>query len=159
MDAVAEVLNEHRGDGQRNKGEEGEAGADAIHEGQRGGGEDDGVGAVHDRGGEGAADGVEVVGGARHDVASAVGVIEAGSLAFEVAEEVVAEIELDLARGPDDDLPGDVEEYGGQGCDNKQAKGVMDDFGFCDAVLHVIDGVADDDGNEDLDGVVEDDCD
>ncbi len=37
VDAVAEVLDEDGGDGQRDEGEEGQLGADAIHEGQRGG--------------------------------------------------------------------------------------------------------------------------
>jgi hypothetical protein len=36
---------------------------------------------------------------------------------------------------------------------------VVNDLGFGDAVLHVVDGVADDDGDEHLDGVVEDDRD
>ena len=35
----------------------------------------------------------------------------------------------------------------------------MEDLGFGDAVLHVVDGVADDDGDEDFDDVVEDDRD
>ena len=72
------------------------------------------VGGVHDGRAEELADGVEVIGGARHDVAGAVGVVEAGRLAFEVGEEVVAEVELDLARGADDDLAGDVEEDRGE---------------------------------------------
>ncbi len=110
MDAVAEVLDEDGGGGQRDEGEEGQLGADAVHEGQRGGHEDDGVGAVHDGGAEELADGVEVVGGAGHDVAGAVGVVEDGGLAFEIGEEIVAEVELDLAGGSDDDLAGDVEE-------------------------------------------------
>ena len=38
----AEVLDEDGGEGQRDEGEEGEPGADAEHERQRGGGEDDG---------------------------------------------------------------------------------------------------------------------
>ena len=37
VDAVAEVLHEDGGDGQRDEGEERELGADAEHEGQRGG--------------------------------------------------------------------------------------------------------------------------
>ncbi len=78
------------------------------------------VGGVHDGRAEELADGVEVVGGAGHDVAGAVGVVEAGGLAFEVGEEVVAEVELDLARGADDDLAGDVEEDGGEGGDERR---------------------------------------
>jgi len=154
VDAIAEVLDEDRGGRHGNEGEEGELGADAVHEGQRGGHEDDGVGAVHDGGAEELADGVEVVGGAGHDVAGAVGVKEDGRLALEVAEEVVAEIEFDLAGGTDDDLAGDVEEDGGEGGDEQDAEAVVEDFLLGDAVLHVVDGVTDDGGEEDFDDVV-----
>ena len=126
VDAGAEVLDEDRGHRQRNEGEEGQLGADAIHEGQRGRGEDDGVRAVHDRWAEEHADRVEVVGGARHDVAGAMGVVVAGRLAFEVGEDVVAEVELDLARGSDDDLAGDVEEDGGECGDEEEDAGVVE---------------------------------
>ncbi len=87
------------------------------------------------------------------------GVVEAGRLAFEVGEEVVAEVELDLARGADDDLAGDVEEDGGERGDEQQAQRVVEDLGFGDAVLHVVDGVADDEREQDADDVVEDDRD
>ena len=87
------------------------------------------------------------------------GVVEAGGLAFEVGEEVVAQIELDLARGADDDLAGDVEEDGGERGDQSRRSGVVDDLGFGDAVLHVVDGVADDEREELRDDVVDDDRD
>ncbi len=85
------------------------------------------------------------------------GVVVAGRLAFEVSEDVVAEVELDLARGADDDLAADVEEDGGEGCDEKQTEGVVDDLCFSDAVLHIVDGVADDEGDENFNDVVEHD--
>ena len=154
VDAVAEVLDEDRGGGHGDEGEERQLGADAVHEGQRGGHKDDSVGAVHDRWAEELADGVEVVGGAGHDVARAVGVVEDGRLAFEVAEEIVTEVELDLAGGADDDLAGDVEEDGGECGDEEEAEAVKEDFLLGDAVLHVVDGVADDGGDEHLDDVV-----
>ena len=95
-------------------------GLSADHVRQRGGGEDDGVGAVHDGRAEQLAHGVQVVGRPRHDVAGAVLLEEARRLRFEVREEVVAEVELDLARGSDDDLPRDVEECSGDGGDAEQ---------------------------------------
>ncbi len=154
VNTVAEVLDEDRGGWHGDEGEERQLGADAVHEGQRGGHEDDGVGAVHDRGAEQLADGVEIVSGASHDVARAVGVVEDGGLALEVAEEVVAEVELDLAGGSDDDLTGDVEEDGGECGDEEEAEAVIEDFLLGDAVLHVVDGMADDGWNEHLDDVV-----
>ena len=41
--------------------------------------------------------------------------------------------------------------------DEEQAERVIEDFGFGDAVLHVIDGVADDERQENLNDVIEDD--
>src|ERR1035438_2399170 len=44
------------------------------------------------------------------------------------------EIELDLARGADDDLAGDVEEDRGERGDQQQAQAVVDDFGVSDEI-------------------------
>ena len=125
MDALAEGLHQHRRERQRADGAQRQLRADADHERQRGRGEDEAVGRVHDGRAEQLADGVQVVGGARHDVAGAVGVVEAGGLALEVGEEVVAQVELDLARGADDDLARDVEEDGGERGDQQQAQRVV----------------------------------
>ena len=84
------------------------------------------------------------------------GVVVGGGLAFEVGEEVVAQIELDLARGADDDLAGDVEEDRGERGDQEQAQAVVDDFGVSDALAHIVDGVADDEGKNDADEIVGD---
>ncbi len=149
----------HGSSGQRDEGEEGQLGADAVHEGQRGTGEDQRVGAVHDRWAEELADGVQVVGGAGHDVAGAVGVVVAGRLPFKVGEEVVAQVELDLARGPDDDLTGDIEEDRRAGGDEKKPQRVKEDLLLRDAVTHIVDGVTDDDGDQHLEDVIEDDGD
>ncbi len=41
--------------------------------------------------------------------------------------------------------------------DDEEAEGVVDDFGLGEAVLHVVDGAADDERDENLDDVIEDD--
>ncbi len=87
------------------------------------------------------------------------GVVEVRGLPCQIGEEVVAEVELDLTRGPDDDLASDVEKDGGQSGDQEEAQGMVEDLGLGEAVLHVVDGVADDEGEEDFDDVVEDDRD
>ena len=102
VNAASEILDDDAGDGQRQKGVEGELGADGEHEAQRAGGEDNGVGRVHDGGAEQHPDGVQVVGGAGHDVAGAVALVVGVREAFEVREQVVAQIELDIARDADD---------------------------------------------------------
>src|SRR5580704_15408650 len=76
--------------------------ADGEHESERAGGEDDGVRRVHDGRAEQHADGVEIVGSARHDVAGAVPLIVGVRQALEVREQVVAQIEFDIARDSDD---------------------------------------------------------
>jgi hypothetical protein len=50
------------------------------------------------------ADRVEIVGRVRHNVAGAMALEEFGRLGFQVFEEVVADVEFDLAGGADDDL-------------------------------------------------------
>jgi hypothetical protein len=73
-------------------------------------GKEDGVGAVHERRAEQHAHGVQVVGHAGHDVAGAIALIEARVLLFEVMEEIVAQVELDLARDADQNPALRVEE-------------------------------------------------
>ena len=157
MDAVAEVLNKDGGGGHRDEGEESQLRTDAVHERQRGSHEDDGVGAVHDGGAEELADGVQVVGGAGHNVAGAVGVVEDRGLPLKICEEIVAEVELDLAGGSDDDLAGDVEEDRRKRGDEQEAEGMMEDYALGEVVLHVVNGVADDGWEQHLDDVVEND--
>ena len=77
-----------------------------------------------------------------------------GAWRSRLAEEVVAEVELDFAGGADDDLAGDVEEDGRECGDEQKAEAVIEDLLLGDAVLHVVDGVADDGGDEDFDDVV-----
>ena len=83
------------------------------------------------------------------------GVVEAGGLLFEVAEEIVAEVELDLARGADDDLPVEIEEDGARDGDEQKKLCLMGDAGGIEAAAHVIDGDADDERDEDLGAVVQ----
>jgi hypothetical protein len=62
---------------------------------------EDGVGAVHQGGAEQHAHGIQVVGHAGHDVAGTVALIEARVLLLQFAEQVVAQVELDVARDAD----------------------------------------------------------
>ena len=157
VDARAKVLDEDGGDGKGHEGVEGQLRAYVQHEREGGRGEDEGVGRVHDGRAEELADGGEVIGGAGHDVAGAVGVEEAGRLALKVGEDVVAEVEFYLAGGSDDDLAGDVKEDRGAAGHGEDAEGVVDDLGLGDAEAEVIDRVADDQREEDGNDVVEDD--
>ena len=92
----------------------------------------------------------------RHDVAGAVALEELGWLGFEVGEEVVAEVELDLAGGADDDLAGEIEGDGGDDGDGEDAEGVVLDLGGGEAFLDVTGGAADEQRDHGLGGVVDD---
>ncbi len=88
-------------------------------------------------------------------LAGAVGVVEDGGLPLKICEEIVAEVELDLAGGSDDDLAGDVEEDGRKRGDEQEAEGMMEDYTLREMVLHVVNGVADDGWEQHLNDVVE----
>jgi len=79
-----------------------------------------------------------------------------GGCGFEVGEEVVAEVELDLAGGSDDDLAGEIEGNGSDGGDGEQAEGVVLDFGGGEVVLDVVHGSADKQRDHGLGAVVDD---
>ena len=72
--------------GSGSEGAERQPRADAPHEDQRADGEDDRVRGVHDGRAEQHADGVEVVGGAGHDVAGPSALVVGVGRAFEVSE-------------------------------------------------------------------------
>src|SRR5262249_46341567 len=103
MNLSAEILNDDACNGQWQKRVEGQLRADAHHECERAGGVDDRVGRVHDRGAKEHANGVEVVGGARHDVSGAVALIVRGRKALKVREEIIAQVEFNVARDADHD--------------------------------------------------------
>jgi hypothetical protein len=85
------------------------------------------------------------------------GVVEDGGLTLEIGEEIIAEVELDLAGGSDDDLAGDVEEDCGERGDEQEAEGMMEDYTLREVALHVVNGVADDGWEQHFDDVVEND--
>ncbi len=81
-----------------------------------------GVRAVHKRRTQQHAHGVQVIGHARHDVAGAIALIETGVLFLQMAEQVVAQVELDFARNADQDPALRVEEDAlDEGDDDQQA--------------------------------------
>ncbi len=155
VNAGAEELYENGREGQGQEGEEREPRAHADHEGQGRRGEDDGVGRVHDGWPEKLTNGRKVVGRAGHDVAGAVAVEVGGRLALKLGEDVVAEVELDLARGTDDDLPGEVEADGRDDGDAQKFERVLPDGGGVDVATDVVDGGADEQRNGGFGAVVD----
>ncbi len=92
---------------------------------------------------------------ARHDVAGASLLVILGGLLFKLAEEVVAEVELDVAGDADED-PARVKEEDalGHGDADEQA-GVEENLPAGDALVEVVDGDSDDTGKKDPDGAAE----
>src|SRR5580658_630803 len=137
VNAASEILDDYAGYGQRQKGEERQLRADGQHKSQRSGGGNNGVGRIHDRRAQQHTDGVEVVGGAGHDVAGAVALIVGVREALEVREQVVAQIEFDVASDGDND------------------QGVSEKFLPGHAGVKIVDGAAQDLRKEDPDSVIE----
>ncbi len=144
VNAPPEILDHDAGNGQRQKRIEREPRTDRDHEDERARGEHDGIGGVHDRRAEQHADGVEVVGGARHDVARARALIERIGERFQVLEEVVAQVEFDFARDADHDpARQELEEALGGGNGDEQ-QGIDDDLVLREARAGVADHAAHD---------------
>ena len=159
MNAAAKILDEDAGDGEGSEGDQRELGADGEHEAEGAGGEDERVGRVHDGRAEEHADGVEVVGGAGHDVAGAVALVVGVGEALEVGEEVVAEIEFDVARDADNDVAGEELEDAFEEGDGDQEERVGEQLFAGDAGVEGIDGAADDLREKDPDPVIEENAD
>ena len=109
MNLVSEHLHNHRGHRQRNEGNKRKPRADAVHERKRRKREHDRISRVHDRRPKQLPHRRQIVGRACHDVAGAVRMEKARRLSFQVGEQIVAQVELNLARDPDNDLPRSVE--------------------------------------------------
>ena len=155
VDLAAQNLHEDAGERQRGERGQSKHGADAQQEVEREDGEQDGVRAVHDAGAEEHADGVEVVGHARHDVAGAALLVVLGGLLFELQEEIVAEVEFDVAGDADEDPAREEQEDAlGDGDGDKQP-GVEEDLLAGDAMVEVVYGGSDDAGEEYPDGARE----
>ena len=107
VNAAAESLNDDADGGQRQEGVERQPRADRDHEGQRARGVDDRVGRVHDRRAEQHADRIQIVGGARHNVAGAIALVVGVGEAFEAREQIVAQVEFDVAGDADHDPAGE----------------------------------------------------
>ena len=141
----AEVLDDDARHGQGQEGVEGEFGADFHHVDQRADGEDQRVGGIHDGGAEQHAHRIQVVGGARHDVAGAGALIVGIGEALEVLEQVVAQIEFDVARDTNHDPARQELEDSLTERDGNHQQGVENQLlGRASAFLEIVQGHADD---------------
>ena len=84
---------------------------------------DDGGGAVHDAGAENHADVVQIVGAARHDFAGAVADVKFRLLAQQGSEQIVAQIEFDVAGNSDQNPAIPVRKNSFDGDSRRQGRG------------------------------------
>ena len=103
MNAASEILNHYADYGKRQKSVEGQFRTDGQHERQRAGREYDRVRRIHDGGAQQHAHGIEIIGRPRHYVAGAHALVVRVRKAFKMVEEVVAQVELNVAGNADDD--------------------------------------------------------
>ena len=141
--------------GKRQECVEREPGADRNHESQRARSVNERVGGVHDGRSEEHADGVQVVGGAGHDVARAVALVVGVGQAFEPGEEIVAKVEFDVAGNADDDpARQELEDPFGDG-ESEQDAGVDQEFVASHAVVKIVSSLAEHQREENPDTVGE----
>ncbi len=142
VDAAAEVLHQDAGERHGRQRHQREIGTDAQQEEQREDGKKERVGAVHQARTEQHAHGVQVVGHARHQVAGAIALIEVCILLFQLSEEIVAQIELDIARDADQHPALSVEKNPFDERDGDQQQSQKKDVLARGAVLERVDGAA-----------------
>ena len=157
VNAAAESLDDDADGRQWEECVERQPGADRDHECQRASGVDDRVGRIHDRGAKQHADRVQIVGGARHDVARAMALVVGIRQAFEAREKIVAQVELDVARDADDDPAGqELEDSLGDG-DTEQDGSVEQKLVAGDASVQIVGSFAQNEREQDPDAIGEED--
>ena len=101
VNAAPEILNNNADNRQGQKSIHRKSRADVPHEDQGAGGENNGIGRIHDGRRQQHANCVQIIRRPGHDVARAGALIVGIGKPFQVAEEVIAQIEFNLARNAD----------------------------------------------------------
>ena len=143
MNLTAKVLNRDADNRQRQECVERQFGADREHEGQRPGGKHNGVRRIHDRRPQQHAHRIQVVGGARHNVAGSRALVVRVRKPFEVPEQIIAEIKFDFAGNADHDPAGQKLENPLGGRHRQQEQRIGNQFVASDAEMKVVYGSLD----------------
>src|ERR1039458_1198072 len=150
VNPVAKVLDQDAGHRHGRQSHQGEPGADAQQEKQGEYGEEDGVGAERESRAQQHAHGIQVIGHSGHNVAGAVALIEARVLPLQVAEEVVAQVELNLPRDADENPALGIEKDAlGERNSDQQACEAENRFAVGLVLLQFVDGPSQDSGKLD----------
>ena len=152
MDGRAEAVDRDRDERQRHQGHAGQPRIDRQHQEDRDDEDDAGRDRVHHRRAGHHADGRQVVGRARHQVAGAPGLEVGQRQPLQVAEEVVADVELDVPRGNDELLPHLEAEPAADAGDGQQRRGVAAQRRQRGAIREVVDRQPEHPRADELDG-------
>jgi hypothetical protein len=155
MNAAAEILDHDAGYRKRQKCIERQPGADRDHESEGRGHQDSRVGRVHDGRTQQVPHRAEVVGGARHNVAGVIALIVGIGQALKEGEEIVAQIELDVAGDADHDPARKKLENALAQCDADQQSGEEEELVARHALVQGVGGHAEHPGHLDQDRVGE----
>ena len=141
VDGFADHVDQNRERRQRDEGQQRETPVERQHQRDDRDEREHGVRQVHERGPDHHAHGVQVVGGPRHQVAGAIALEVAGLQALQRREEVVTQVELDVARHADDQAALKEAEHTTHGRQAEGEPGVEANPVGSDAGRQVVDGV------------------
>ncbi len=151
MDGVAEVLDRDRDERQRQQRDQRQLHVDRQHQRDGDDEEDAGAGGIHHRRADHHADGVEIVGCARHQVAGAMRLVVAERQPLQMREEVVAEVVFELTRGANQQAPGQIAEHAADDGGGERGRAIEQQLARGDAGGEVVDRVLQNPGAGELD--------
>ncbi len=141
MNLVSEVLHKDAGYRRGRQGYKREIGADVEQKKQRAHREHNRIGAVHDRGPQQHAHRVQIVGEAGHDIAGPIALIESRILLFKMAEKVITQVKLDLARNANQNPTLRIEKHALHQRNRHQRSRKQHDSAMRNAVVQLVDGL------------------
>ncbi len=148
LNPSSKVLHYNAGQRQRHEGIKRQPRTGLPHKEQGQHGEDQRVRRVHDRRPQQHADGIQIVGGAGHDVAGAVSLVIRVRKRFQVREEVIAQLVFNIPRNADHQPARQELENPLAQANHHQHKGVRDDLLPGNAAIEGIDRAANDLGKQ-----------
>ena len=141
VDRAPEVAHRERDERQRHQRNQRQPRVDRQHQHDGDHEHEDGVRGVHHRGTDHHADGVQVVGRARHEVAGAPRLVEAEREPLELREEIIADVVLDPARRADEDPAHEEQERAAHDRDPEDQQRIEGELLPRDAGVQVVDRV------------------
>src|SRR6266481_4747654 len=135
------ILHQNAGQRQRDKGIQGESGADPPHEKQSGHGKHYRVCRIHNGWAQQHTHRIQVIGGASHNVAGPGLLVVRKRERFKMGENIIPEIVFNLARDADDQPAcEELEDALAQG-DSDQQQRVYNNFVTCNAQIQIVNGL------------------